>query len=77
MEATIKGEGRIIFTLNQMEKTLGFPRRKLQADARSGEFSTFGFESGGRYYFNLPKYERWLERRQDDLEEARTRRGRR
>lgn len=77
METKIKGEGRIIFTLNQMEKTLGFPRRKLQADVKSGEFSTFGFENEGRYYFNLPKYESWLERKQDDLEAARARRNRR
>lgn len=78
MEATIKGEGRIIFTLNQMEKILGFPRRKLQADAKSSDFSSFGFENNGRYYFNLPKYESYLERRQDDLEAERAMRlGRR
>ena len=77
MEATIRGEGRIIFTLSQMEKKLGFPRRKLQADAKSKDFSTFGFENSGRYYFNLPKYESYLERQQDDLEAARSRRGRR
>ena len=67
MKATIKGEGRIIFSLNKMEKDLGYPRRKLQADAKSGDFSMFGFEDNGRYYFNLPKYERYLECRQDDL----------
>lgn len=77
MEATIKGEGRIIFTLNQMEKRLGFPRRKLQEDARSEDFSMFGFEHNKIYYFNLPKYESYLERCQDNLIEARIRRGRR
>lgn len=74
METTAGRNAKIIYTMRQMYTDLGFPRRKVMRDAKSDDFSVFGFEEGGRIYFNLPKYESYLERCQDDLIEARNRR---
>lgn len=75
MEATIKGIGKTIFQMGEVIK-MGYPRRMVQEDVKSEDFSAFGFQNGKTYYINLPKYERYIECRQDDLEAGRARRNR-